>query len=384
MDRRRALIAAAALVVAVAAVHAGCGSRRNPAYCCASAADCDFDEDIPICEDGFVCVDHSCVASADASPVDAAPGACETAGGVIVFASDRDGDYDIATVLADGSGYVALTVNATEDNSPSWSPDGTMIAWLSGPSLEQELFVMNADGSDQHNVSDGDAADFRWSRDSRRLVFHSDRDGNAEIYVVDADGSNLTNLSMNPAVDRFGDWSADGSRIVFASTRDGSPAEIYSMGSNGENVLRLTDSTGTSGPPRWSPTGSAIAWSYFESNPMLWTMTANGANETMIATVLVGTLGNFEWSPDGSRIAYGGGNDVRVVTADGGTDLNLTSGSTAYDGITGWSPDGSHLVIETQRDGNREVYVIGADGSNPTNVSDDPGDDRAGSWAACP
>ena len=84
--------------------------------------------------------------------------------GKIAFDTDRDGNYEIYVMDADGSNQTNLTNNPAQDGYPSWSPDGSVIAFI------------------------------------------SDRDGNYEIHVMDADGSNLTNLTNNPASDGSPSW----------------------------------------------------------------------------------------------------------------------------------------------------------------------------------
>ena len=90
-----------------------------------------------------------------------------------------------------------------------------------------------------------------WSPDGTKIAFDSSRDGNTEIYVMDADGSNQINLTNNSAFDGCFDWSPDGSKIVFTSDRGGNfvsritsdnitMSEIYVMDANGSNQTRLT------------------------------------------------------------------------------------------------------------------------------------------------
>ena len=85
-----------------------------------------------------------------------------------------------------------------------------------------------------------------WSPDGRHIAFVSERDGNYEdIYVMGSDGSNLTRLTDDPADDWRPSWSPDGRHIAFVSERDGNYEDIYVMGSDGSNLRRLTDHPAT-------------------------------------------------------------------------------------------------------------------------------------------
>ena len=82
------------------------------------------------------------------------------------------------------------------------------------------------------------------------IAFFSDRDGDYEIYVMGADGSNVVKLTDNTAGDFSPSWSPDGQRIAFFSDRDGD-YEIYVMDTNGSNVVKLTDNTVSDRTPSW-------------------------------------------------------------------------------------------------------------------------------------
>ncbi|NIO48958.1 MAG: DUF5050 domain-containing protein [Candidatus Aminicenantes bacterium] len=109
----------------------------------------------------------------------------------IAFQSNRDGSWEIYVMNADGSEQKRLTNNHTGGVSPSWSPDGKKIAFQSDRDENREIYVMNADGSEQKRLTNNRANDLypSWSPDGKKIAFFSDRDGNWEIYVMNADGS---------------------------------------------------------------------------------------------------------------------------------------------------------------------------------------------------
>jgi len=176
-------------------------------------------------------------------------------GSRIAFDSNRDGDWDIHVVDADGSGLVNLTQSPGWDGQPAWSPDGNKIMFVSDREGIPALYVMNADGSNQAPVTDEpfEGSSPVWSPDGSRIAFHAGQDSATDIYVMDADGSNRIRLTDHSAFDGFPAWSPDGLYIAFQSGRDDRP-EIYVMDADGGNLARLTDSPGRDGDPAWGIT----------------------------------------------------------------------------------------------------------------------------------
>ncbi len=124
------------------------------------------------------------------------------ANGLIVFYNGRDGNAEIYVMNADGSNQTRITNNPATDSQPVWSPDGTQIAFMSDRDGDWEIYVMNADGSGQTNLTNVPGRDDSpgWSPDGTQIVFHSERDGGyPEVYVMNADGSGQTRLTNRPA-----------------------------------------------------------------------------------------------------------------------------------------------------------------------------------------
>ena len=116
------------------------------------------------------------------------------------------------------------------------------------------IWVMNADGSGDTQLTfevSGLNAEPSWSPDGTRIAFTSSRDGNDEVYVMDADGSGQTRLTNSPDTDYSPSWSPDGTRIAFTSNRDGN-GEVYVMNADGTSPTRVTTTAGgDSFAPAW-------------------------------------------------------------------------------------------------------------------------------------
>ena len=217
----------------------------------------------------------------------------------ITFMSDRDGNWEIYVMDADGGNQQRLTNNLSKDWNPSWSPDGKRIAFMSDQDghldihgfLTSEIYVMGADGGNQQRLTDDFNNDTfpSWSPDGKRIVFSSERDGHfigrfgltREIYVMDADGRNQQRLTENRRYDWHPSWSPDGERIAFASDRKGDfeNFEIYVMDADGENQQRLTVNRVYDWRPSWSPDAKRITFaSERDGNYEIYVMDADGGN----------------------------------------------------------------------------------------------------------
>jgi Tol biopolymer transport system component/predicted Ser/Thr protein kinase len=325
--------------------------------------------------------------SATGPPPPASGATTASSSGRIAFTSNRDGNDEIHVMNADGSSQTNLTNNPASDASPVWSPQGTKIAFGSNRDGNWELYVMDADGSHQTRLTNNPGADWQpaWSPDGSQIAFVSGRDGNGEIYTMNADGSDQVRLTNDPAQDWGPVWSLDGSRIGFASSRDGDQ-EVYLMNADGSQQMNLTNNPGPDAGLSWSPDGKRIAFlSTRGGKTSIYVMDADGTSVTQL-TSSTEVNGGPIWSPDGSRMvfkAYRDANEeIYVMNVDGSAQTKLTSVAT-YEQTYAWSRDGS-LIAFTWVDKNsfaREIYVMNADGSAQTNVTNNRADDSEPAWS---
>jgi dipeptidyl aminopeptidase/acylaminoacyl peptidase len=147
-----------------------------------------------------------------------------------------------------------LTDTPALNDSPTWSPDGRQIAFVSERDGNKEIYVMNADGSQPTRLTNNNTVDWfpKWSPDGKRIGFVSFRDGNLEIYVMNVDGSQPTRLTNTAGRDFPPVWSPDGTQIAFNSERDGN-YEIYLMKADGSLQTRLTTHQAADTFPAWQP-----------------------------------------------------------------------------------------------------------------------------------
>ena len=257
-------------------------------------------------------------------------------GRTIAFENLRDGNGEIYVVNADGSGQRRLTRNPAHDFAPAWSPDGRRIAFVRdrgrGSTHRPEVYVMNADGSRQLRLVRRGRQPL-WSPDGRRLAFTRGQ-GGGSVYVVNADGSEERNVTRGSVRDFA--WSPDGRRIAFDSVRDGN-SEIYVVNADGSGLRRLTRNAGPDFAPAWSPDGRRIA---FAGSRGIHVMNADGSGQRNLMRKPTRDFAPT-WSPDGRRIAFvsnrDGNLEVYVMNADGSGQRNLTR-SPWNEGSASWSP----------------------------------------------
>lgn len=177
-----------------------------------------------------------------------AEGTLSPDGRMIAFTSMRDGDLDIYTMRTDGGHVRRLTHELGYDGGPFWSHDGKSIVYRANHPAEgsqeaadyrrllarglvrpsrMDIWVMDADGSHQRQVTDLGGASFApyFTPDDRRIIFATNfrdpRSRNFDLYLVNVDGSGLEQVTTYPDFDSFPMFSPDGRKLVWASNRNG-------------------------------------------------------------------------------------------------------------------------------------------------------------------
>jgi Tol biopolymer transport system component len=254
---------------------------------------------------------------------------------------------EIYVMDPNGSNLTNLSNNPTADSMPSWSPDGSRLAFTRmGELWNEDIYVMNADGSNQKRLTNDPDHDRcpAWSPDGTKIAFASDRNGNFQIYVMDADGFNPIGLTNSSAVvDASPTWSPDGVRIAFVRYQAGGASEIYVMNADGSNQTSRTNTPGRANEgPAWSPDGTRIAFDSDRAdnrNTDIYVMDADGSNQTRLTNDVSFDNGP-EWSPDGAKIAFTSTREghavIYVMDADGSNQIGLTSNLTSDDGGPRW------------------------------------------------
>lgn len=244
-------------------------------------------------------------------------------------------------VVTDADGTESLVLLGPPKDgatAPSWSPDGTRIAYQSDRDGNFEVYVMDLDSSDTVRLTTHESIDAGpcWSPDGRQIAFSSTRDGNFELYIMNADGADLRRLTDNKSQDRDPSWSPDGSLLAFMSSRDGNQ-EVYAIAPDGTGLRNLTDDLGDDRYPSWSPDGAFIAFSTDrDGSEQVYVMAPDGTGQTNITNDPSKQDSQPTWSPDGRQIAIRSGSRIWIMSVEGTDRLPLSK-------RTGVAPDWSPI-----------------------------------------
>ena len=262
----------------------------------------------------------------------------------------------------DGASPVAITGNQSINLSPRWSPDGRLIAYTSYRNGNPDLFVLNFDSGRRDvlsaqrglNVTPG------WSPDGQWLAFAMSASGGTNLFITKLEkvvcaeakskdsrvevqvaqcmkATSIKPLTTGSSISVSPSFSPNGRQIVFNSDRGGSP-QIYVVDVEGTNLRRLTFQGNYNASPRWSPRGEKILFM--------------------------------------CRLA---GNQICLMNPDGTGLQQLTTAGSNED--PSWSPDGRHIVFASTRTGHRDLFVMHADGTEQTRLTNNGRDNYLPDWS---
>jgi Tol biopolymer transport system component len=227
----------------------------------------------------------------------------------LVFQSFRDlNDWDIWAANGDGSGQFPLTDNEDSDIHPRLNRGASRVVFASNRDGDYEILVTAIGGSGPTRLTRNTQDDVQpsWSPDATKVTFESYRDGQAEVYVMNADGSGQTRLTWHADYDGLPTWSPDGTRIAFTSRQTGG-YRIWVMNADGSSKMQRSAQP-YSENPAWSPDGSQIAYDSDGDGDgwqELWLMNADGTNQHMVYDPGLRTdAWARSWSPDGRYVAF--------------------------------------------------------------------------------
>jgi dipeptidyl aminopeptidase/acylaminoacyl peptidase len=262
--------------------------------------------------------------------------AFQGANGRLAFVRDRD----VYTSRADGTDERQISAGGF-NRTPAWSPDGRRLLYVSSALGSYDLVVVAAAGGEPARVTN-DAnleIDPAWSPDGRRIVFGRvpPSGGVSELFAMNLDGTAVANLGSGI----FPAWSPDGGRIAFTGDDPSGRSQIYVMNADGSARGRLTTGTGLAYGPAWSPDGKRIAFvSSREGSLEIYSMNADGSDQRRLTS--------------GARSNCNGPCEIGPFTPS-------------------WSPDGTRIAYASDRDGDRDLFVMNADGSGSTKVASQTG-----------
>jgi len=286
------------------------------------------------------------------------------------FTPDAEGTYDVTLTVADGEATASDDTTVTAEATSNTNAPSRPIAFA----RDGDIYIVQTDGSVQA-VTESDDTEMSptWSPDGSRIAFAVQQDGN--IYTVRPDGSDRQNVTADvEGKAERPDWSPEGNRIAFHRSAGAFVTEgVYTIKTDGTDLQAVK--TEFFRAPAWSPDTSRIAMR--EGNDGILTVTTEGSDEQTVSAEGL----RAAWSPDGSQIAFGTrDNETFIIASDGsGTAQKVADGFGPA-----WSPH-SRIAVYSDRDGDNDleddnIYTIAPDGSDETQITDSDAEDLSPDW----
>lgn len=287
-----------------------------------------------------------------------------------------------------GAEKTRLTSGSVNDFDAVFSPAGRLVFVRGTSNRSDDLFRLEADGTDLTRLTRTPAAEANpiWSPLGGRLAFeYGGALGSTEIVVTRADGNGRRRLTRNSVDDVAPTWSPDGARLAFTRYIGGLNAEIYSVRADGTRLRRLTSGPAADIDPDWSSRGRIAFVRRRGNGHALVVMNADGSG----ARALWRTprpLGRPVWSPGGAHIALElfDGNDTELYVVSATGSVRRLTNNRVDDYAPVWAPGGGRLAFTRYVSGSNDVFVTMVNGTRTTRVAGSAGHEFASDWATVP
>ena len=268
----------------------------------------------------------------------------------------------------------------------------TQIAYVSTKSGNKEIWAMDYDGSNQHQITHlkSIALTPRWSPDASRVAFtcYVPFRGitSPQICIYSTASDRLIAFPRYRGTNSSPAWSPDGGQIAFMSSQGGDP-QIYISDADGGHLHKMTFSAGVSTSPAWNPkTGKQIIFvSDRGGEPVLYLANSDGSNVEKLDMPDMGYVVDPAWSPNGQLLAFSwrrpsGNFDIYIMDIVSRQLVELTRDAGRNERPS-WAPDGRHIVFESTRNGTRQIWTVLADGSQPKQLTYE-GQNESPNWSS--
>lgn len=254
----------------------------------------------------------------------------------IAAVGKQGGNKELYVLGLDGKNARSVTRNGSINLSPSWSADGTRVAWTSYKKANPDLYIKNL------------------------------RTGDTQVL------SNLAGINTSPA------WHPSGDRIAMARSHNGD-SDIYILSTrSGEVLERVTKGGGIDVSPAWSTDGTLLAFASERSGGSQIYVKNYTSGQTQRVTYVGDFNSDPAISPDGTKLAFvsrsQGGFDVYVSDLNGRNAIRITQDMGDNEDPS-WSPDGRYLLFSSTRTGRGEIWLSTSDGRSQVQVT------RTGGWS---